>query len=231
MSVTLPSTLTSIGPYAFFDCKGLTSITLPDSVSTIAFRTFERCSFLEKINFPSTLTRIDEYAFDSCSKIASLTFPDSLTRIGERAFWKCERLISVSLHHTLTDFDRCAFQDCTALTSVTFRPLVSAVFLAWALGRMRNRSNWQLTPIIRMRNVIRLLVALATTRRGAYTIDSKGKLRVFQGCTSLEIEDKPEVRPRRTAPRRYYNDRARRYPPWLNNNRANSLPWVEYQLH
>ena len=71
-SITLPEGLTSIGDYAFRDCRGLTSITLPDSLTSIGVNAFFRCIGLTNIILPSNLTSIGDDAFTSCSKLKEI---------------------------------------------------------------------------------------------------------------------------------------------------------------
>ncbi len=88
-SITLPSSLTSIGDYAFSGCSGLTSITLPSSLTSIGERTFVNCSGLTSITLPSSLKSIEDHAFNGCSGLTSITLPSSLTSIGNYAFYGC----------------------------------------------------------------------------------------------------------------------------------------------
>jgi len=85
----------------------------------------------------------------------------------------------------LTSVGDCAFGDCTGLTAVAFRPRLSGAFIAWAVGSMRNRVNWQLTTLKQSRNVLRLITALALERRDVATVDPGGRKEVFSGCTGL----------------------------------------------
>ena len=100
-SITLPSGVTSIGEYAFYGCSGLTSITFPSSVTSIGISAFEGCSGLTSITFPSSVTLIDIYAFKGCSGLTSITFPSSVTSIGGSAFEGCRGLTSV--HYQIND--------------------------------------------------------------------------------------------------------------------------------
>ena len=88
-SINLPDGITSIGKYAFYSCSGLTSLTLPDGITSISGCAFMKCSGLTSINLPDGITSIGEYAFDGCSGLTSLTLPDGITSIGEYAFYHC----------------------------------------------------------------------------------------------------------------------------------------------
>ena len=70
--------------------------------------------------------------------------------------------------------------DAKARSSATLRLVV-----AWAVGSMRNRANWQLTSVKQLRNVLRLITAFALERRDVATIDPDGRKGVFTGCTGL----------------------------------------------
>ena len=72
-SISLPSGVTSIGNYAFYNCSSLTSITIPSSVTSIGNSAFYYCSSLASITIPSGVTSIGARAFASCSSLASIT--------------------------------------------------------------------------------------------------------------------------------------------------------------
>lgn len=100
-SITIPNSVTSIGDYAFFNCTGLTSITIPDGVTSIGGNTFRRCSGLTSIVIPNSVTGIGERSFEGCSSLTSVTIPNSVTSLGERAFSGCSGLTSPVYNSTL----------------------------------------------------------------------------------------------------------------------------------
>ncbi len=65
-SVIIPDSVTSIGGYAFFDCFGLTSVTIPDSVASIGDSAFYNCSSLTSVTIPNSVTSIGQYVFALC---------------------------------------------------------------------------------------------------------------------------------------------------------------------
>jgi trehalose-6-phosphatase len=85
-SVTIPNSVTSIGDYAFASCSGLTSVTIPDSVMSIGAYAFLGCRDLTSLMIPDSVTSIGRSAFASCSDLTSLIIPDSVTSIGGSAF-------------------------------------------------------------------------------------------------------------------------------------------------
>ena len=88
--------VTSIVSKAFQFCY-LTSITIPDSVTSIGNDAFNRCSNLTSITIPDSVTSIGDHAFVGCSSLTSITIPDSVTSIGYRAFVRCSNLTSIDL--------------------------------------------------------------------------------------------------------------------------------------
>ena len=91
-SLTLPSSLQSIGGGAFCGCYSLTSLTLPSSLQSIGDWAFCDCSSLSSLTLPSSLQSIGDHAFYDCSSLTSLTLPSSLQSIGEEAFDYCKSL-------------------------------------------------------------------------------------------------------------------------------------------
>ena len=94
-SITIPNNVTSIGDQAFRNCTGLTSITIPNSVTSIDSSAFDGCSGLTSITIPDSVTDIGHFAFYNCSELASITIPDSVTSIGNQAFRGCDKLQNI----------------------------------------------------------------------------------------------------------------------------------------
>ena len=109
--------VTSIGEQAFWDCSGLTSVTIPNGVTSIGFQAFWNCSGLTSVTIGNSVTSIGEQAFYKCSGLTSVTIPNSVTSIGEQAFWNCSGLTSVTIGNSVTSIGFQAFYS-TALKNV-----------------------------------------------------------------------------------------------------------------
>ena len=95
-----------------------TSVTIPDTVTTIAPSAFERCQELSFINLPDSVTEIGDSAFAYCTKLTSIRIPEGVTRIEDGTLRGCYSLANISLHDNITYIGNMAFHD-TAITNMT----------------------------------------------------------------------------------------------------------------
>ena len=79
----------NIKKFVFSGCSGLTSVTIPNGVTSIGEEAFTNCIGLTSIAIPNSVTSIDRYAFKYCSNLAIVTIPESVTSIGDATFWSC----------------------------------------------------------------------------------------------------------------------------------------------
>ena len=98
--ITIPSELggypvTSIGVYAFNDCKGFTSVTIPDSVTNIKDNAFSGCTGLTSVTIPDSVTSIGGWAFSGCTGLTSITIPGNVTHIDGAPFAFCKSLVNI----------------------------------------------------------------------------------------------------------------------------------------
>ena len=126
-SLTIPSSVTEIGYRAFYGCSGLTSLTLPSGVTSIGEGAFYGCSGLTSLTLPSGVTSIGEGAFYGCSGLTSLTLPSGVTSIGEGAFYGCSGLTSLTIPSGVTSIGGGAFYGCSGLTSLTLPSSVTLI--------------------------------------------------------------------------------------------------------
>ena len=126
-SLTIPSSVTSIGNKAFRGCSGLTSLTIPSGVTSIGWGTFKGCSGLTSLTIPSSVTSIGDWAFYDCSGLTSLTIPSGVTSIGKDTFGYCSGLTSLTIPSGVTSIGDWAFSDCSGLTSLTLPSSVTEI--------------------------------------------------------------------------------------------------------
>ena len=126
-SVTIPNSVTSIGDYAFSGCSSLTSITIPNSVTSIGYGAFSDCSSLTSITIPNSVTSIGNSAFHDCSSLTSVTIGNSVTSIEDWAFGNCSSLTSITIPNSVTSIGDWAFYGCSSLTSITIPNRVTSI--------------------------------------------------------------------------------------------------------
>ena len=126
-SLSLPSGITSIGWEAFSGCSGLTSLSLPSGITSMGNEAFSGCSGLTSLSLPSGLTSIGYNAFSGCSGLTSLSLPSGLTSIGHNAFSGCSGLTSLSLPSGITSIGGNAFSGCSGLTSLSFPSGITSI--------------------------------------------------------------------------------------------------------
>ncbi len=166
-SVTLPETITTIGKRAFTGCKSLNALTLPSGVTSIGDYAFNGCTSLSAMVIPEGVTTIGESTFRGCTILASVTLPEGITSIGKYAFYECKALAAIGIPSTVTSIGEYAFYQCDALTSAVVPEGVTAI------GQYTFASCDNLTSVILPETV---------TSIGQYA---------FDGCTNLASANLP----------------------------------------
>ncbi len=126
-SVKIPEGITSISGDTFYNCTNLETIEFPSTLTSIGVEAFNGCTALKSVEFPKSLVSIGNSAFGSTA-LENIILPSSLTTIGNSAFWGCSQLATIEFaeHSSLTSIGDYAFSYCTALKSVEFpKSLVS----------------------------------------------------------------------------------------------------------
>lgn len=119
--------VTAVTNYAFYGCKNMTSITIPNSITQIGNNAFQYCSGLSSIEIPNTITTIRGSVFEGCSGLTSISIPNSVTAIGAGAFRDCKGLSSIEIPNSVTAIGGRAFEGCSGLTSVTISNSVTTI--------------------------------------------------------------------------------------------------------
>ena len=148
-NLTIPSSVTSIGCYAFYNCTSLTGVTIPDSVKNIGIYAFAGCKGLTSVEIPDSVTSIGDYAFSDCTgltevyynarAVADLTydssvfenagtatdglkaiFGESVEKIPVALFYDCKGLTSVIIGNNVTSIGDKAFYNCKGLVEISY---------------------------------------------------------------------------------------------------------------
>ncbi|MDR0789928.1 MAG: leucine-rich repeat protein [Bacteroidales bacterium] len=122
-SVTIPNSVTSIEVSAFADCKGLTSVTIPNSVMSIGGYAFRYCSSLTSATIGNSVTSIGIYAFDGCSGLATVNWNTTNcanpTYYSASPFYNRTSITTVNIGNSVQSIPNYLFYGCSGLTSVT----------------------------------------------------------------------------------------------------------------
>ena len=124
-SITIPSSVTSLGEACFSLCSGLTSITIPSSVTSLGDLCFFGCSSLTSITIPSSVTSLGAACFSACVSLTSITIPSSVTSLD--CFSGCSGLLSITIPSSVTLLGGACFSGCSSLTSITIPSSVTSM--------------------------------------------------------------------------------------------------------
>ncbi|MDE5860730.1 MAG: leucine-rich repeat protein [Ruminococcus sp.] len=122
-SVTIPDSVTSIGYQAFYNCKYLTALSMPDSIIELGGECFNNCTSLQSVKFSNSLTEIK--GFYGCTNLEEITIPASVKTVG--GFGNCTSLASVTIPSTVNTIGQGAFSNCRSLKSVTIEEGVQTI--------------------------------------------------------------------------------------------------------
>ena len=117
--VVVEKGITYVGTWAFYDCSEMTSVSLPTTLETMGASVFQDCTSLTSVTIPDGVTFISGDFFRGCTSLKSVTLPDSLRETGGCTFMYCTSLTSVRLPATLLSISWQMFKDCKSLTSLT----------------------------------------------------------------------------------------------------------------
>ena len=116
-NVVIPSTVKTIGEYAFHDCVNLKNVSIPQS-SILGMGVFSSCISLQGINFPA-MDYIPQQLFSNCKSLTSVEIPESVVGIGYYAFRGCKSLTEINFPPYLKEIQYNALSDCTKLKNIS----------------------------------------------------------------------------------------------------------------
>ncbi|MFZ4725393.1 MAG: leucine-rich repeat domain-containing protein [Paludibacter sp.] len=126
-SVILPNSITSIASKAFYGCTGLVTLNIPTTITSIGTYAFAGCTGVTALTIGNGATAIGSNAFDGCTGLTSITMGANVISIGSYAFNNCNKLISLNIPNSVTSIGTYAFELCTSITDLTIGTGVTTI--------------------------------------------------------------------------------------------------------
>lgn len=115
--------VTALEEGCFRDCKTVTSVLLPSSITKIGEYCFCGCIHLQRVNIPSSVTSLGKSTFSGCSSLTSIEIPSNVNYLGKSCFDNCSSLTSINIPSSITSLSGGCFQYC----------FLQHLMLAWSL--------------------------------------------------------------------------------------------------
>jgi hypothetical protein len=126
--IDLPQGLEHIGSHAFSGCTALTEVTFQPGCKSLGNRAFADCSALQKVTLNEDLEEIGGYAFSDCSSLTTLPkLPAGITTISAGMFFNCDGLLQVTIPNTITAIDDEAFNCCSNIETLIIPDSVTTI--------------------------------------------------------------------------------------------------------
>ena len=132
-SIILPNSITSLGNNCFEKCNNLISVKLPDNITSLGDNTFSSCSKLSSIKLPDTLTSLGKYCFSHCY-LTSLILPNSITTLEKGCFLDCENIETITLPTNITNLPAACFEGCKKLSKITLHEGITSLGISCFQG-------------------------------------------------------------------------------------------------
>ena len=126
-SVTLPEGVTHVGFGAFSDCPNLMDVSLPTSLTTLGDWAFYRDGALQEANMPEAVRRVGAATFAFCTGLAKVEIPRGMKSIAQHAFYYCTALNEVVIPGSVDQIGEYTFAYCTGLTKVQMEGVPIAI--------------------------------------------------------------------------------------------------------
>ena len=166
---------TVLGSAAFRNCSGLTSMTIPNSVTNIRDYAFSGCSGFTSLRIPNGVVSIGSSAFSGCSGLTSVTIPNGVVSIGSSAFSDCSDLTSVTIPDSVMSFEGSVFSGCGGLTNVYISDLAAWCRIAFK-DSSANPLSYAHKLFLNGELITELIIPDGVTSIGNYA---------FAGCSGL----------------------------------------------
>ena len=194
-SINIPNSVTTIGEHAFSGCDSLTSINIPNSVTMIGKGAFSGCDYLTSINIPDDVTTIGEGAFGGCHSLTNINIPNSVTTIGTGAFFYCLSLTSINIPNSVTTIGKGAFRGCKSLTSINIPNSVTTIG-EWAFVECKSLTNINIPNSVTTIGEWAFAECKSLTNINIPNSVTTIENGAFRGCINLPAHIKSDIRQR-----------------------------------
>ena len=126
-NVSIGNSVIDIGKLAFYRFSQLKTIIIPNSVKSIGNSAFCDCSGMTSISIPNSVTSIGGWAFGNCTGLTSINIPNTITSIEEYTFKGCSGLTSINIPSSVTAIGNYAFKDCSRLSNIDIPNSVTSI--------------------------------------------------------------------------------------------------------
>jgi hypothetical protein len=116
-SVTIPDGVTSIGDSAFYRCFSLTNVIIGKSVSSIADWAFSWCTNLTRVKIPDSVKSIGRSVFNYCPSLIAVNIPNGVRIVEGYTFYHCARLATIVIPDSVVSIGNSAFAWCKDMTN------------------------------------------------------------------------------------------------------------------
>ena len=142
-TITFIGEITNLGS-CFYECTGLTSINIPNTVTSLGYGCFVSCTGLISVSIPNSVTSLGDGCFERCTALTSVTIPSSVTSLGDWCFYNCTGLTSVTIPNSVENIGIYCFNGCTALIDYQLYWKDSAI-IEYVSNKMPVQSNTYFT--------------------------------------------------------------------------------------
>lgn len=133
-SIDIPDTVTSLGTHIFYGCSALTSVTIGGGITALPDSTFQSCTSLTSVIIPDTVMSLGIQVFEYCISLTSVKLPATITVLPDYTFADCRSLSTITIPNSVTSIDTQVFAGCASLTSLTIPNTVASLGLYMLAG-------------------------------------------------------------------------------------------------
>jgi len=189
-AITIPATLggvkvAGLAKNLFDHCKEVTSVSIPEGVTSIGSAAFNFCYGLKSVTIPSSVKTIGEWAFSACFRLQSVTLPESLEHIGKGGFINCRSLKMVNIPAKLAAIGDAAFAYCTGLEQ--FNVDVGNETFTAKDGVLYSKDC---STLVSVPNVSTIVIPSSVTKIGVSAFQGRDRLETLTLPTSVTIIDR-----------------------------------------